>query len=278
MEKARLEQYLNEESSQINGWFFPADIISFWLLDVVQKSLGITGDICEVGVFEGKSLVLLSHFLTESEYAHAFDLFPGDMLDKARDNLKQYGESQSRTDFVVGDTANISATELDDRFSRSLRILHIDAGHEYHEVYQQLIMFSPYVSEYGIIIMDDYQDREFPGIEAAVLDFCEIDRPRRFVPFFAGGNKMYLCQATIASILQQQMLKSRILTGQYRYSIVRDFGILIGFSKLPSTDEYCLNAISKYDYPKKFSSAFNEDILKSNASKYGQVNFGMEKR
>ena len=55
--------------------------------------------------------------------------------------------------------------------------------------------------------MAAYQDREFPGIEAAVLDFCEIDRPRRFVPFFSGGNKMYLCEKNMASLYQNSLLK-----------------------------------------------------------------------
>ncbi len=55
--------------------------------------------------------------------------------------------------------------------------------------------------------MDDYQDTEFPGIEATVLDFSEIDRPRRFVSFFSGGNKMYLCEKNMASLYQKSLLK-----------------------------------------------------------------------
>ena len=84
-----------------------------------------------------------------------------------------------------------------------IRILHIDAGHEYHEVFHSLLSFATYVVDSGIIVMDDYQDPEFPGIEAAVLDFCEIDRPRRFIPFFSGGNKIYLCLTHMANKYQQ---------------------------------------------------------------------------
>jgi hypothetical protein len=84
--------------------------------------------------------------------------------------------------------------------------LHIDAGHEYHEVLEQLATFSPYLSDHAIISMDDYQDREFPSIEAALPDFAEQDRPRRFIPFFAGGNKMFLCNASSSALLQKALL------------------------------------------------------------------------
>ena len=79
--------------------------------------------------------------------------------------------------------------------SAPLRFLHIDAGHEYHlRVLEQLELFTPLLSDHGIIAMDDYQDREFPGIEAAVLDFAERDGPRRFVPFFSGRKQnKFLC-------------------------------------------------------------------------------------
>ena len=39
-----------------------------------------------------------------------------------------------------------------------LRLLHIDAGHEYHEVMKILKDFSPFLDDQGILIMDDFQD------------------------------------------------------------------------------------------------------------------------
>ena len=62
------------------------------------------------------------------------------------------------------------------------------------------------MGDQGIVAMDDYQDREFPGIEAAVLDFAERDRPRRFVPFLT-GNKMFLCFSPLVAVYQRNLLQ-----------------------------------------------------------------------
>jgi len=113
------------------------------------------------------------------------------------------------------------------------------------------VLFAPYVSHGGVIIFDDYQDREFPGIEAAVLDFCEIDRPRRFVPFFSGANKIYCCEPPMAAKYQKIMLSFPFISSQARYVKVKDFWILIGFSKLPVDPSVILSKIdsnSSFDY------------------------------
>ena len=158
--------------------------------------------------------------------------------------------------------------------NKGVRILHIDAGHEYHEVLHSLLTFSPIVYDSGIIVMDDYQDLEFPGIEAAVLDFCEIDRPRRFIPFFSGRNKMFLCSRHLASRYQLAMLTDKNLKNSSRLTIVRDFKILKGFSKLPTKYDKLLQQINEFDL--KNSDHFKNDInqLKEKAEKYAQDLYG----
>ncbi len=120
--------------------------------------------------------------------------------------------------------------------------------------------------------MDDYQDREFPGIEAAVLDFSEIDRPRRFVPFFSGGNKMYLCEKNMASLYQKSLLKFEPVNGKSRVSRVRDFNVLVGFSKLPVSAEACYNCIQQGEFPLAYDSDL--DGLSKKAGQLSQITFG----
>lgn len=228
-----LQRFLNDETG-IEGWFYPADMVSLAAIDSIQGVLGIRGSICEVGVFKGKSLAFLSHLIRAEtgERLLGFDLFPGAMKEEAEANCRLHG-ADCDLQLIVSDTASLTTERLTPLLGSGLRLLHIDAGHEYHEVFHQAVIFAPYVQRSGVIVFDDYQDREFPGIEAAVLDFCEIDRPRRFVPFFSGGNKMYCCEAAFASTYQQQMLQVEAVAGQCRLSRVRDFEILIGWSKLP---------------------------------------------
>lgn len=148
-----------------------------------------------------------------------------------------------------------------------VRLLHIDAGHEYHEVFHQSVLFAPYVQRSGVIVFDDYEDREFPGIEAAVLDFCEINQPRRSVPFFSEGNKIYLCEHAFASTYQRHLLQFGEIAAQYRICHVRDFKVLVGFSELPLP----LQDIVKSLGSEPLYYSFNENMLAESAQKHCQL-------
>jgi len=264
----KLNKFINEDAPRIEGWFYPFDMFSFALVDHVQEVLGIEGGICEVGVYKGKSLVLLSHLIRGDERLFGFDLFPDRLREEAQSTLTAFGTPCS-AELVMSDTSSITREALAAKFGQGLRFLHIDAGHEYHEVLHQMVVFSPFVKEGGCLVMDDYQDREFPGIEAAVLDFCEIDRPRRFVPFFSGGNKMYLCERHMSARYQRIFLDFDAIRNQSRISRVRDFDVLIGLSKLPSAPEKLLKRVEAGQFPYFYDK--DEVTLAKNAFAFDQL-------
>lgn len=237
MELGAIQEFIDGRHSELEGWFFGPDQLAFYELCALQERLQIAGDLGEVGVFKGKSLVLLSLLKRDAERLLGFDLFMEDHLEATQSALSAFN-AEKNVELFKGLTSEISLEKLDETIRSPLRFLHIDAGHEYHEVLEQLAIFTPYLGDQAIIAMDDYQDREFPGIEAAVLDFAEQDRPRRFVPFFAGGNKMFLCNVTMAPMFQSSLLIAPNFKDKCRLTRVRDFNILIMRSKLPvSSDE-----------------------------------------
>ena len=65
-------------SNTIEGWFYPADMVAIDIMDEIQRHLGITGSICEVGVYKGKSLTFLSHLLGSGELLFGYDDFIND--------------------------------------------------------------------------------------------------------------------------------------------------------------------------------------------------------
>lgn len=271
MNSQNISKFINIDSKNMKGWFYPADMLSFWMLNEIQKAMNINGSVCEVGVFEGKSLSLLSQFCRQTEKAYGYDLFPEGMKDRAWDNIQKYGNSEC-VELKTIDTSEITLDSLKKELLNPCRLLHIDAGHEYHEVLHQLLLFCPFVAKGGCVIMDDYQDREFPGIEAAVLDFCEMDRPRRFVPFFSGGNKMYLCEKYMASLYQKSLLKFEAVNGKSRVCRVRDFNVLVGFSKLPVSAEACALCIDQYEFPLTYE--IDPEKISKKADQFSQLTFG----
>lgn len=270
MDIERTKAFISEAHAKIDGWFFPLDQLAFFELFSVQNQLKAGGDTVEVGVYHGKSLVLLSVLKNREEKLVGFDLFDADDEERTRDNLGSFGNSE-HVSLVRGYTSEIARADLNAMLPSPLRFLHIDAGHEYHEVLEQLHLFSPYVSDRGIIAMDDYQDREFPGIEAAVLDFAELDRPRRFVPFLAGGNKLFLCFCPMATAFQKMLLDRPNFKDACRLTRVRDFNILIMRSKLPVNSQAISEQLDALNFPKRTESDLS---LNQKSGQYSQLTFG----
>lgn len=270
MDIERTKAFISDTHSKIEGWFFPLDQIAFFELFAVQNQIQAGGDIVEVGVYHGKSLVLLSLLKNQGEKLIGFDLFDSDHEERTRDNLSHFGSSE-QVSLVRGYTSEIAQTDLNAMLPSPLRFLHIDAGHEYHEVLEQLHLFAPYVADRGIIAMDDYQDREFPGIEAAVLDFAELDRPRRFVPFLAGGNKLFLCFSPMATAFQKMLLARPNFQDTCRLTRVRDFNILIMRSKLPVKSQAITEQLEALNFPRRTESDLS---LNEKSGQYSQLTFG----
>jgi hypothetical protein len=83
MNTQSISKFINIDSKNMKGWFYPADMLSFWMLNEIQKAMNINGSVCEVGVFEGKSLSLLSQFCRQGEKAKVYDILPDGMKDSA---------------------------------------------------------------------------------------------------------------------------------------------------------------------------------------------------
>jgi len=270
MEIESINNYFSHAHAEVEGWFFPLDQLAFFEVFRMQETLAVTGDVAEVGVYLGKSLILLSLLRNRNERLLGFDLFAEDHYEQCVSNLKKYGV-EDEVILSKGLTSDLKRAHLASLIRSPVRFLHIDAGHEYHEVLEQLLLFSPYLAEQGVIAMDDYQDREFPGIEAAVLDFCELDRPRRFVPFLASGNKMFMCAAHMSDSFQKLLLPLPNFLDSCRLTRVRDFNILVMRSKLPVSSHDIEKQIDRVAFPR---ISEDQESLNSKSTMYSQIGFG----
>ncbi|MBY0416959.1 MAG: class I SAM-dependent methyltransferase, partial [Pararheinheimera sp.] len=161
--------------------------------------------------------------------------FCDDLLEQTQMNIGKFTspEQASRIHYITGNTANYSTTYLKSLFRNKLRFLHIDAGHEYHEVLHTLTLAAPFMSDHGIIVMDDYFDREFPGVHTATIDYCYQTTNGLWVPFAAGGNKIYLANPVYAKQFQLFLCKDPYFKDTMRLSRIKDSIVLIMQSKLP---------------------------------------------
>ncbi len=244
-----INDYINTSSKEVEGWFFPIDMLLFTLINEWHQRSSTHGDIAEVGVYKGKSLILLSLLSAENESIYAMDIFEDGLLTATQSAVNRFVPEHKREqiNYLVEDTANYNVNYLRENIQRPLRLLHIDAGHEHHEVLHSLELLTPFVDNTGVVIMDDYQDREFPGVSSAVLEFCYQREQPTFVPFLAGANKMYLTNSFIANAIQKYLLQHPLLVNKCRLTRTKDNPVLIAMSKLPQPSEKLINILSSYD-------------------------------
>ncbi len=67
--------YKNGVEKEVEGWFYDHDLITFWLIDFIQKEAGWHGDLCELGVYQGKSAIALGTMARPDERLFCFDAF-----------------------------------------------------------------------------------------------------------------------------------------------------------------------------------------------------------
>jgi hypothetical protein len=175
---------------KVLGWFFFFDhALIHAILKEVQKDL--TGDVCEIGVAFGKSAIALSNYKRSDENLYLYDMFQASdlSLDVTYDNIKKYGTDKN-IQWRVTDTTKL--TEEDINFTCGIRLLHVDGCHEHEAVYGDLSKFSKNVLDDGIIVVDDYNDPEYPGINSGTWKF--LFENKEWTIFAIGQNKAYICK------------------------------------------------------------------------------------
>lgn len=166
----------------VPGWFTPLDQALFgWCLDW-QSSQGLSGDLVELGVYKGKSAILLGAYLRESETLIACDLFgrPASDTDIGPGASQFYRDRLCRQDFETNyrrffeELPRIveapSSTILTYVEPGSSRFVHIDAAHRFSNVLQDVASARTMLCEHGIVVLDDYRTAHTPGVAAAVWE------------------------------------------------------------------------------------------------------------
>jgi hypothetical protein len=177
--RSAADRYIRSMES-VPGWFTRVDARLLLGIDRCQAAEGIRGDLLEIGVYLGKSAILLGYLPTDGEALHVCDLFepPGHHPGADRTHAGLY---------VRGDQAAFEANYR--RFHPSLpavhvgessglepvlepgsfRLVHIDGSHAYETVRADLALaHALLVPGAGVVVCDDHGNHRTPGVTAAV--------------------------------------------------------------------------------------------------------------
>ncbi|MER6011252.1 class I SAM-dependent methyltransferase [Streptomyces bluensis] len=187
------------ELADVPGWFPVLDQMLFtWFLDR-QEARETRGDLLEVGVYMGRSAILLGHHRQEGEQYTVCDLFEGDAPDDA--NRAEANKSYSRlTRQIFEENYRSFHDELprvlqgpssivpDEVEPRSCRFVHIDGSHLYEHVYGDIGAAQDALLPEGIVVLDDFRSEHTPGVSIAAWE-AVLNRGLR--PICLSTQKLY---------------------------------------------------------------------------------------
>jgi SAM-dependent methyltransferase len=185
----------------IPGWFSAVDMELFKQTTLVQRSLGIRGDLLEIGAYYGRSAILLGYLLDAGEKLVICDLFDLPPLSAdGQDELSRFtGPQPSQTDFennyrrfhdVLPTVLCQPSTQLPAPLpaGSQFRFIHIDASHVYAEVKDDIARALELIAPGGIIVFDDFSSGHLPGVAAGVWEAVIAEHVR---PICVSPSKMY---------------------------------------------------------------------------------------
>lgn len=189
-----------ERLGNVPGWFSPLDQRLFgWHLDW-QSSQGIAGDLVEMGVYKGKSAILIGAHLQAGETLVVCDLFgrPAREEDIGAGASQFYQDRLCRQDFETNYLGFLetlprivegpSSTILQHVKPGTARFVHVDAAHRYSNVREDIASARTMLGPGGIVVLDDFRTAHTPGVAAAVWGAVLQDG---LVPICVSESKFY---------------------------------------------------------------------------------------
>jgi hypothetical protein len=202
----RLDRYMARGHDEVIGWLEATDAGIVRALAEAQTEAGVTGGVGEIGVHHGKLFILLFLALHAGERAFCVDVFEAQDLNPERSghgdeailrrNLLAHAKDLSGIEVIRGSSTDVSARQILDSTGR-VRLISIDGGHAADVVCNDMRLAAETLSPEGVILLDDYFQREWPGVSEGTQRFFRDHRPD-LVPFAIGVNKVYFSRPPVA--------------------------------------------------------------------------------
>lgn len=176
------QDYIQSGRNTVAGWFTLQDAILFDVIDASQRSAGITGDLLEIGCYQGTSAVMLGYMRQENEQLLICDLFDGvtespeDQAERERYYTPAFGRQMFEDNFrrfhawMPEVHAQPSSTMHSMGLGQTFRFIHIDGSHAYDQVRQDLLLAKRLLKPGGVVVFDDLLSHHTPGVTSAVWE------------------------------------------------------------------------------------------------------------
>lgn len=171
--------------NRVPGWFLRTDQLLFPHLNALQRAAGVGGDLLEIGVYRGKSAILLGYFAGPGERLVVCDVF--DTAGR-RQFERRYRRFHERPPLIL----HFPSRDILERagLARTFRFMHVDGDHGWEAVREDLRTVRALLVEGGLVVFDDHLSALYPGTAAAV--WSEVTAGR-LIPLCMTPSKLYAC-------------------------------------------------------------------------------------
>jgi predicted O-methyltransferase YrrM len=191
-------------ASAVPGYFNADDAIHFALVLGMQNMQGPPGDILEIGTWFGRSAGYMAAFLQPGERLVVCDAFVRETEDHyegrpteqaLRANIRAIAPLHDPAALVIH---NCLSSELKLPPDAVFRCAHIDGGHSHAQALADFRLVADHVRPGGLMIIDDYEHKDWPGVTSAVNAFLAERRDYLVMAaanrWEAKGQKLYLAR------------------------------------------------------------------------------------
>ena len=214
--------YLDNHSGSIDGWL---SLVAQWMFCSIadtQKKNGILGDAVEIGVWDGKTLLLIQQLMSDSEEVHGFDI---ELRPTLKENIKRLGVKQeSKIRLTEIDSRTLEVEVLRSMHPNGIRIFHVDGYHTYENARNDLLLAFASANPAGVIALDDFFSDTVPAVTHAYFELAQQGATNGFLPFAIGGGKLFLCTENQISIYRDSLMEQMPISPRNG----RDVDVLFG--------------------------------------------------
>jgi predicted O-methyltransferase YrrM len=212
-----VDRYLGASYERVRGMSsrFAAAICGYLMRR--QTSLGTTGDVVEIGTFEGRFFIAMALGLAPGERAIGIDRFDWpDAKIEARflANCAAHGVTPERFVSWKADSREITQAMLREKLGgRAVRFAHIDSHHARECLENDLELIHAVMHPDGIICLDDMLHPAYPMLAAAAFDYlarhtemrllCVIDRED-----IVAAPKFLICRESVRPRYEHDLMEA----------------------------------------------------------------------
>lgn len=187
----------------VAGWLGDGAISITLAMNFWQRAHRLGGDVAEIGVHHGRFFIVLKNTCAADELAFAIDVFGDQHLnpdgsgrgDRAifEANLAQHSDNKGVVT-LQKDSLSLRAADLSHGGGLpNIRLFSVDGSHTSEHTLNDLRIASESLAPGGVVILDDYLNPAWPGVQEGFHKFMFENRSR-FAVLGYGDNKMIICR------------------------------------------------------------------------------------